>query len=276
MGLIEAVILGLIQGLTEFLPVSSSGHLYLAAPIFRWEDIGSGFTAVIQLGTLIASLIYFWPDIVRTFKGWMDGFKSREDRGPEWRLAWGIVFGTIPIAVAGLLLEKQIDTSFRHPAIIAGTLIGFGLLMGIADALGKRERGEEKLRIWDGVLLGLWQCLALVPGSSRSGSTITGGLFAGLNREAAARISFLLSIPAIGLSGIYKLIKERDVLLEYGIVPTVVATLVAFVTGWLAIAFLMNFLKRHSTWPFVIYRVALGLVILIAWATSAVQFPGLP
>ncbi len=276
MGLIEAIILGVIQGLTEFLPISSSGHLYLAGPVFQWKDIGAGFSAVIQLGTLIASIIYFWTDIVRTWKGWIAGFGDQEARGPEWRLAWGIALGTLPIGIVGLLLEEQIDSTFRHPAIVAGTLIGFGLLLGVADVLGRRERSEEKLRIKDGIILGLWQCLALVPGSSRSGSTITGGLFAGLNRETAARISFLLSIPAIGLSGLYKLFKERALLLEYGVLATAVATGIAFVTGWMAIAFLMNFLKKYSTWPFVIYRVVLGLVIIVLWATSAVNFPQVP
>ncbi|MFM9872772.1 MAG: undecaprenyl-diphosphate phosphatase [Fimbriimonadaceae bacterium] len=265
MGLLEAIVLGIVQGLTEFLPISSSGHLLIVPAFFGWEDAGSGFTAVIQLGTLLAILIYFREDIGRTFKGWSAGFRDAEKRGTmDWNLGWGVVIGTIPIAVAGLLLEKRIDSDFRSPMIVAGALLLFGLLMGFADSKGGKTRELKNIRVKDCVIMGLWQCLALVPGSSRSGSTITGGLFGGFDRETAARVSFLLSIPSIALSGLYKLFKERDNLMHEGAIPTVVATVVAFAVGWLAISWLMKLLKTKSLWPFAIYRCVLaGVVVLM-------------
>ena len=263
MDLLEAIVLGVIQGLTEFLPISSSGHLLIVPQFFGWDDAGSGFTAVIQLGTLLAVLIYFWADIVQTFLGWTAGFGDKEKRGTqEWNLGWGVVIGTIPIAVAGLLLEKKIDSDFRSPMIVAGALITLGLLMGVSDWVGKKQRTLRNIRVLDCVLMGLWQCLALVPGSSRSGSTITGGLFGGFDRETAAKVSFLLSIPSIALSGLYKLYKERSDLMMEGAVPTIVATVVSFAVGYVAIKFLMKFLQSKSLWPFVIYRVALGIVVI--------------
>lgn len=263
MGLLEAIILGIVQGLTEFLPISSSGHLFLVPSVFGWDDAGSGFTAVIQLGTLLAVLIYFWGDLTSTLAGWAAGFGHPEKRGTkEWNLGWGVVLGTIPIAVAGLTLEKWIDGEFRSPQIVAGTLIGFGLLMGVAETLGKKDREMKNFRVIDGVVMGLWQCLALIPGSSRSGSTMTGGMFSGFDRATAARVSFLLSIPGVAASGLYKLVKERESLLVEGALPTIVATVVSFGVGWAAIAFLMKYLQTRSLWPFVIYRVVLGIVVL--------------
>lgn len=262
MGLLEAIILGLVQGLTEFLPISSSGHVLLVPALFGWDDAGSGFTAVIQLGTLLAVLIYFWGDIVQTLRGWTAGFRDPARRsGVDWNLGWGVVAGTVPIAVVGLLFEDQIDTILRSPLIVSGALAGFGLLMGVADRVGVKQRSFAELTIKDCVVMGLWQCLALIPGSSRSGSTMTGGLFGGFDRATAARVSFLLSIPSVAASGLYKLYKERSDLLGEGAMPTVVATVVAFLSGWMAIAFLMKFLQSKSLMVFVVYRVILAAVV---------------
>lgn len=269
MGILEAIVLGIVQGLTEFLPISSSGHLLIVPALFGWDDAGSGFTAVIQLGTLLAVLIYFRDDIAQVFKGWTAGFRDPVQRGTaDWNLGWGIVLGTLPIAVLGLALESKIDKEFRSATLMAAALIFLGLLMGVADSLGKKQRTLKNFRVIDGVVMGLWQCLALVPGSSRSGSTITGGLFSGFDRETAARVSFLLSIPSIAASGLYKLLKERDNLMAEGALPTIVAAAVAFAVGWAAIAWLMKLLQSKSLWPFVIYRVALGLGVVAMLATS--------
>lgn len=273
MGVIEAIILGLVQGLTEFLPISSSGHLYIVPGLFGWDDAGSGFTAVIQLGTLLAVFLYFWKDLTSILGGWAKGMRDSSARGTqEWKLAWGIIAGSVPIAVAGLTLEKQIDTAFRSPFVVAGTLAFFGILMGVADLKGKRSKTLEDFRVKDGVIMGLWQCLALIPGSSRSGCTITGGLFGGFDRAVAARVSFLLSVPSVLASGLYKLIKERDVLLSEGLVPTVIATGVAFISGWIAIAFLMKFLQTKSTMVFVVYRLVLAAAIIVLVTQGIVQF----
>lgn len=268
MDLVAAAILGLVQGLTEFLPISSSGHILLVGEfLLGGKDPGAGFTAVIQIGTLLAVLIYFWKDLVRVLGTWGRSFGDRSLRSePDVRLAWGIAAGTVPIVVAGLLLKHQIEGVFRSPLVVATGLALLGILMGAADHFGKKNREITEFSVADGVKMGLWQCLALVPGSSRSGSTITGGLLMGYDRAAAARVSFLLSIPAVALSGVYQLVSARKELLGAGLMPTVVATAVAFVSGYAAIAFLMNFLKNHSTWGFVFYRIALaiGIVVMVA------------
>ncbi len=272
MDLIQAVVLGLIQGLTEFLPISSSGHLFLLPDLLHWNDAGAGFTAVIQLGTILAVLIYFRHDLARTLKGWTAAFSDPTKRNSsEARLAWGIVLGTIPISVCGLALEKKIDTDFRSAVIVSGTLISFALLLWAAEAVGKRKRGLSDVTVKDGIVIGLWQCLALVPGSSRSGCTITGALFSGMDRATAARYSFLLSIPAVILSGLYKMFKERHELLGAGAVPTLVATVVAFVTGYWSISFLMKYLQTRSTGVFIVYRIVLGLLILTLLMAGVVR-----
>jgi len=261
--LIQAIILGLVQGLTEFLPISSSGHLFLVPEVMGWKDAGAGFTAVIQIGTLLAVLLYFRKDLSQTLSVWIRSFSDQElRRQSEARLAWAIVLGTIPIIVAGLAFQDAIETTFRNPFVVAGALIFFALVLALAERVGKQTRTAEDFQPKDGLIMGLWQALALVPGSSRSGCTITGGLFSNFDRAAAARASFLLSIPAITLSGVYKLIQERDVLLADGATTTIVATLVAFLSGYWAIAFLMKFLQTRSTMVFVIYRLVLGAIII--------------
>lgn len=272
MGLIEAIVLGIVQGLTEFLPISSSGHVMLVPALFGWGDPGAGFTAVIQIGTLMAVFLYFWKDLVNIFKGWTAGLGDKSKRDTlDWKLAWGIVYGTIPIVVLGLLFEDQIDTTLRSPWIAVCTLAFFGILMGIAEIVAKRTREVNDFRVKDGIVMGLWQTLAIIPGSSRSGSTITGGMFMGFDRDAAARVSFLLSVPSVLGSGLYKLLSEREELIAQGWMATLVATIVSFISGYAAIAFLMNFLKSRSTWVFVIYRVVLAGVIAFLLQTGFLQ-----
>ncbi len=263
MDLIQAIVLGLVQGLTEFLPISSSGHLLLLPALFGWEDPGSGFTAVIQLGTVLAVLIYFWKDLLVAVGAWWRSLFDKSVRGTkEARLGWAVFVGTIPVVVAGLLLEEQIDTAFRSPLLVASMLVGVALVMWLAEAVGKRSRDLESVSTKDGLIVGIWQALSLVPGASRSGSTIAGALFLGMDRATAARFSFLLSVPSVLGSGVYKLVKGREELLVGGAAPTLVATIVAFVSGYAAIAFLISFLQRRSTAVFIVYRIALGGVII--------------
>lgn len=273
MGLVQAIILGIVQGLTEFLPISSSGHLFLVPQLLGWQhDAGAGFTAVIQLGTILAVLIYFWGDIKKTLSALGPAIKDKSKRDtPEARLAFAIAVGTLPIAIAGLLLEKKIDHEFRSAYVIGATLIVFGIVLWIAEKRGRQQRKIESVTVKDGLVLGLWQALALVPGSSRSGSTISGALFLGMERETAARVSFLLSIPAILLSGLYKLFKDRQQLLADGVTNTIVATIVSFVVGYAAIAFLMKFLQNRTTGVFVVYRVLLGIIVLALVASGVIS-----
>ena len=262
MSTIEAIILGLVQGLTEFLPVSSSGHLRIVPALFGWEDPGAAFTAVIQLGTMAAVVIYFWGDLWRIAGAWLASLCDPPRRGDlDARLGWYLIVATVPIGLLGLAFKDQIETGARDLRLIATTLIVMGLVLLIAERVGRRTREISDLTPRDGVAIGLAQSLALVPGVSRSGSTITAGLFLGYSREAAARFSFLLSIPAVVLSGLFQL-KDIGAGDGPGLVPTVVATGVSFVVGYAAIAWLLKYLTSHSTLVFVIYRVGLGLVLI--------------
>jgi undecaprenyl-diphosphatase len=262
MDLIQAIVLGIVQGLTEFLPISSSGHLYLLPVLAGWKDPGSGFTAVIQLGTLAAVFVYFWSDLVGISRGFLAGFSGQDRDSVESKLAWALLVGTVPVCVAGLVGQRWIDHEFRSPWVVSATLIVLALLLAVAERVGAQNRGQQSITVRDGLVIGLWQALALIPGSSRSGSTITGGLFLGLDRASAARFSFLLSVPAILISGLYKLYKERSELLGAGLAPTLVATVVSFASGYWAIAFLMKFVQTRSMTVFVVYRILLGLTIL--------------
>lgn len=259
MGLIQAVVYGVVQGLTEFLPISSSGHLLVVTKVLDWKDPGAGFTAVIQIGTVAAVVIFFRRELWNGLREWTASLVDSGRRGTEGaRLGWAIALGTLPIVALGLLLETRIDTAFRSPLVVAGMLVGVALVMLAAEKFGKRERPLAAVGIQDGVVIGLWQTLALVPGASRSGSTIAGGLFAGFDRPTAAKFSFMLSVPSVLGSGVYKLVKDADKIADAGVAETVVATLVAFVTGYAAIAFLIRYLQTHSVAVFVVYRIMLG------------------
>lgn len=255
--------LGIAQGLTEFLPISSTAHLRIVPAFAGWEDPGALFTAVIQLGTMVAVVIYFWRDLVRIVRAWLSSLRRPELRGElDARMGWYVIIATIPIGVVGLAFNNQIETGARNLYLIGTVLIVAGLILAVADRVGRRARDVDTVTRTDAIWVGLAQALALVPGTSRSGATITAGLFLGLKREAAARFSFLLSIPAIVLSGLYgltELVTGNDNV-SFGALA--LATAVAFVFGYAAIAFLLRWLTSHSMMIFVIYRLVLGVIVL--------------
>ena len=274
MSLLEAIVLGIVQGLTEFLPISSTAHLRIVPAFAGWEDPGAAFTAVTQLGTMLAVVVYFRHDLRRIVLAWLRSFRDREVRRTlDARLGWFIVIGTIPISIFGLAFEDQIETGARDLYLIGVALIVLGLVLLVAEKVSSHERNLEQLSARDGIAIGFAQALALVPGVSRSGATITAGLFAGLNRPAAARFSFLLSVPAVVLSGVFEAaaIASGEDENDTSVFGLVVATLLAFVSGYASIAFLLRFLANHSTVVFVVYRVALGAIVLVLTATGTIR-----
>ena len=267
MGPIEATVLGIVQGLTEFLPVSSSGHLRIVPALFKWDDPGAAFTAVIQLGTTLALLIYFRKDIWLITSTWVRSLFNKELRSDHAaRMGWFVIAGTIPIGLLGVAFKNQIETTARNLWLIAVMLIVLGLVLLLAEKLGRRERMVSDLTLKDALIIGGAQALALIPGSSRSGTTITAGMFLGLTREAAARFSFLLSIPAVLASGLFTLsdIGKTDAAGHpaVGWTPTLIAAVVAFVVGYASIAWLLRYLTSHSTIVFSAYRVIVGVAVI--------------
>lgn len=267
MNWLYAAILGLIQGLTEFLPISSSAHLRIVGGFLPGGgDPGAAFTAITQLGTELAVIVFFWRDIVRIIKHWFLSIVGKIPRSdPDAKLGWFIILGSIPIGVLGLIFEDKIDSTFRSLWVVATMLIVFGILLAVADSYGKQRLELKDMNAPQGLLYGLFQALALIPGVSRSGGTITGGLFMGFTREAAARYSFLLAIPAVLLSGGYKLFKSvRDGFSgPYDLGQTALATGIAFVVGLIVIGWLMKYISTHSFRAFVWYRIALGFLLFV-------------
>jgi undecaprenyl-diphosphatase len=271
MSTLEALVLGLVQGLTEFLPISSSGHLRIVPALLGWEDPGAGFTAVIQLGTMAAVLIYFREDLWRIATAFLRELRlPYRQRSHEANLGWFIVLGTIPISIFGFVFKDQIESGARSLYLIGSALILFSFVMLLAEHLGTRKRTLEEMNGRDGLYIGMAQALALIPGVSRSGATISAGLLRGFDRVAAARYSFLLSVPAVVLSGLFELRKVGEVG-EPSAGAAVIATLVAFVTGYAAIAWLLRYLGTHSLRIFVIYRIALGVLVLSLTAAGAIN-----
>jgi undecaprenyl-diphosphatase len=264
----EAIVLGLVQGITEFLPISSSAHIFVVSQLLGWQDPGAAFTAVSQIGTELAVIVFFRRDIARIISAWARSlFTPALRSGIDARMGWYIIVGTIPIAVIGLIFSHQIETAARNLWLVSGTLIGFGIILGVADALGRHRLALANLNAKDGILFGLGQALALIPGVSRSGATISTGLMLGYTREAAARYAFLLAIPAVVASGLYEATKiGSDPTVEWG--PTILATVIAFVTGFAVIAWLLRWVSTRSYLPFVIYRIALGLLLIILLLTG--------
>lgn len=277
---LQAVVLGIVQGLTEFLPISSTAHLRIVPALMGWPDFGAAVTAVIQLGTLLAVLIYFWRDLIRLTIAFFEdlwsyvqgGFEGVPWSSTDSHLAWLIGVGTIPIGICGLAFKEYIKGPARSLWVQVAALIGLAIVLAIAERVAKREKEVEDVTWLDGIVIGAAQAVALIPGSSRSGTTITAALFRNLTREAAARFSFLLSVPAILLSGLYEAWEIRQDLVGPGAGALLVATIVSFVVGYAAIAFLLRFLRTHSTMIFIVYRIALGLFIaglLIAGTLTA-------
>lgn len=272
MDLLRSVILGIVQGLTEFLPISSSAHLAIVPQLLGWEDPGAAYTAVVQIGTELAVVLYFWRDIWTIGSGWFRGLVSAEARqAKEWRMGWFIIIGSTPIVILGLLLEDLIDREFRNLWFIGATLIVMGLVLGLAERLGRKTKPIDDLSARDAILLGLAQACALVPGVSRSGATISMGLFLGYERQAATRYAFLLAIPAVVGAGVYKLKDIPGGENAYGTVPTIVGTAVSFVVGLAVIHWLLKYVSNHSYAPFVIYRVLLGSLVLGLLAAGVIK-----
>lgn len=283
MSIWQAILLGLIQGLTEFIPISSTAHLTIAGNVMglinpdRPEE-WTAFIAVIQLGTLLAVVTYFHSDIIRIIRGFISANlalitkRQIDDSTKSYnRLGWFIIIGTLPIAIVGLAFKDLIEGSLtKNLWIIAASLIGLAIVLTIAEIVGPQRRDMSNLNLKDALAVGFAQVFALIPGSSRSGTTITGGLFAGLTREAAARFSFLLSIPAIGASGLLELPDAlKSVSTDW--TALAVATAVSAVSGYLSIAFLLRFLQRHTTYAFVGYRIALGVILILLLVTGRIQ-----
>ena len=265
MGWIEAVVLGVVQGLTEFLPISSSAHLRLVGEVFGWDDPGAAFTAIIQIGTEAAVLLYFRKDISRIVVAWLGSLAGRRKGDPDARMGWLIIVGSIPIVVLGLLFQDDIETTLRDLRIVAICLVAFSLILFWADRVGAKKRELADLTVPHGIGFGFAQAMALIPGVSRSGGTITAGLFLGYSRAAAARYSFLLAIPAVLGSGLFQAYEAftGDVAgqgVSWG--PTILATVIGFGVGLTVIAWLLRYLDRGSFMPFVVYRIVLGLLVL--------------
>ncbi|MFD9225489.1 undecaprenyl-diphosphate phosphatase [Streptomyces sp. NPDC060064] len=279
----ESFILGLVQGLTEFLPISSSAHLRLTAAFAGWNDPGAAFTAITQIGTETAVLIYFRKDIVRIISAWSRSLMNKEMRSDhDAQMGWLVIVGSIPIGVLGVTFKDQIEGPFRDLRLIATTLIVMGIVLGIADRLaardeagGKHRASKERktlqeLSVKDGLIYGVCQAMALIPGVSRSGATISGGLLMGYTREAAARYSFLLAIPAVLASGVFEL-KDASQSGHVSWPQTIFATIIAFAVGYAVIAWFMKFITTKSFMPFVIYRILLGIALFILVGTDALS-----
>ncbi len=281
MNIIEAIFLGIIQGITEFLPISSTGHLTVAGKLMhlisaehpeRWTS----FIAVVQLGTLAAVLIYFRNDIIKIIADFIkDNLTSRvkfTEQSANSRLGWLIIIGTIPVVIIGLSLKDVVEGALtKNLYVIAGSLIGLAIILAIAEKAASFKKDVKDVSVIDSIVIGIAQAFALIPGSSRSGTTITGGLFMGLNREAAARFSFLLSIPAVLASGLLELYESLKYIDPSMSVNLIISTIVAGISGYAAIDFLLKYLKKNSTFIFVYYRIALGLLIFILLASNIIQ-----
>ena len=267
----HAIVEGIVQGLTEFLPISSTAHLRIVPAFFGWPDPGAAFTAVIQLGTMAAVLLYFRHDLWRIARSWLRSLRDPAARGDlDARMGWYIILGTIPIAIFGFVFRDQIETGARNLYLIGSALIALGLVLYAADEVGRRTRTLEQINRDDGVTIGFAQALALIPGVSRSGATISAGLFRGFDRPSAARYSFLLSVPAVVLSGLFELRKVGGPH-QPDVGAVIIATLVAFVVGYASIAFLLRYLVRHTMLLFVVYRVVLGIVVIGLTAGGAID-----
>ncbi len=272
LNLFQAIILGIVQGLTEFLPISSTAHLRIVPALAGWPDPGAAFTAVIQIGTLAAVIAYFRHDVVRIARAWAVGLVTRRPFAElESRLGWMMIVATVPIVVCGLLFQEQIENQLRSLYVIAGAMIGLAVVLAGAEALVRRrlragipQKQLEDVTWTDAIVTGMAQSVSLIPGSSRSGTTITACLFRGLARDTAARFSFLLSLPAVFAAGIYELVKDADQLLNTSddAAALIVSTLVSGVVGYASIAFLLRYLRTHSTYLFIVYRLIVGGLIL--------------
>jgi undecaprenyl-diphosphatase len=281
LNILEAILLGLIQGITEFLPISSTGHLTVAGKLMNIisqenPEHWTAFIAVIQLGTLAAVLVYFRKDIISIISSFFkDNLKSRikfSEQSHNSKLGWLIIIGTIPVVIIGLAFKHVIEGSLtKNLYVIAGSLIGLAIILALAEMVAKFKKDIKDLSIKDALIIGFAQSFALIPGSSRSGTTITGGLFIGLNREAAARFSFLLSIPAVLASGLLELYESLAFLNSSMVLNLVVSTIVSGISGYIAIDFLLKYLRKNTTFLFIYYRIGLGILIIVLLSLNIIQ-----
>jgi undecaprenyl-diphosphatase len=265
MNLWQAVVLGIVEGLTEFLPVSSTGHLTVVEKLLGLDVADAGvtaFTAVIQVGAIIACVVYFWRDIVRLAAAWFRGLANRDARDHDYRLAWYVIVGSIPIGIVGFLGRHIISGSLRNLWVVVAAWIGWSIAMVLAERLGRQERGENDLTLRDGLIIGLVQCIALIPGVSRSGATISAGLALAIDRVTATRLSFFLAIPALLAAGGFEAATGAgDIANTVGWLPTIIATLVSLVVAYVSIAWLLRFVAHHRLTAFVGYRVAAAVLV---------------
>ncbi|MXP27080.1 undecaprenyl-diphosphate phosphatase [Altererythrobacter indicus] len=270
---LEAAILGLVQGITEFLPVSSSAHLRIVGEFLpSGQDPGAAFTAITQIGTEAAVVLYFWNDIWRIAMAWLRSFTKakRPEDAEDVRMGWLVILGTLPIAILGLLFKDAIETTLRNLYLTATMLIGFAIVLGLADKFGARKRPLTELTWKHGIIYGFAQAMALIPGVSRSGGTISAGLMMGYTREAAARYSFLLAIPAVLASGFYQLAQSWNEWGRIGPGPTALATAIAFIVGYAVIMVFLKIVSTRSYFPFVVYRIFAGGALLILLYTGVI------
>ncbi len=271
MSIFEAIILGLVQGLTEFIPISSTGHLKIVPELLGWGDPGAAVSAVIQFGTILAVILYFFRDIVRLTIGFFRGLLARKPFADgDSREAWYVIFATIPIVIVGVLLKDPIEGVFRSTWVVTFQLIFIAVLMQVAEAYVRRRgvRPREDFNARDAWIIGMGQCIALIPGSSRSGSTIMTALFRRVPHDQAARFSFVMSIPAITAAGVFQLFDSKDELASIGAIPILVSIVVAFVSGWASIYFLLRYLRTHTTHVFIYYRYVLGAILALMLITG--------
>jgi undecaprenyl-diphosphatase len=271
--ILKAIVLGIIQGLSEYLPISSTAHLRIIPSFFGWKDIGAAYTAVIQVGTMVAIIIYFWKDLYNMIVSLFSSVKEKSYMSkPNTRLLLMVCIGTIPILIFGYLLKDLIRSEFRNMYIIVGDMIVFSFVIYGAERYSKMNTPIEKLSMIDSVIIGFFQALALIPGTSRSGSTMTGGFLRNMDRESAARYSFLLSIPAVLISGIYELYSERASLFSSstGAESLIIGTVVSGIVGYISIWFMLAYLKKHSLMIFIVYRILFGLLIMVLLITKII------
>jgi undecaprenyl-diphosphatase len=269
MSLFEAIVLGVVQGVTEFLPISSTAHLRIVPALLGWGDPGAAFSAIIQLGTVAAVVLYFWKDLIRLAVAFFAGLARKAPFATvDSRLAWCVIVGTIPVAVAGKLFKDSIETSLRSLYVIATSMMVLAVVLWLAERFAQHKRATEEMTLKDGAIIGLCQAVALIPGSSRSGTTLTGGLALGFKREDAARYSFLLSIPANAAAGFYQLKQLLHAPQRPSMLILTVGTVVSFVVGMAAIAALLRYLRTRTTFVFVAYRLVMGSVLFALLATG--------
>lgn len=275
MSILHAILFGLIEGITEFLPVSSTGHLTIAENLlgYQIDNVGvTAFTAIIQMGAILATVLFFWKDIVRVGAAWLSGiFGGRKDNA-DYRLGWGIIIGSIPIAVIGLLFKDQIETGLRSLWYVAFALIAWSGVMYWAETHAKQARHEKSTTWKDTLFIGVAQCIALIPGVSRSGATISASFLRGFDRVTATRLSFFLAIPALLAAGTLEAVtRAADVSSSVGWTPTIVGTAVSFVSAYFVVAWLLKFIATHSYKSFIVYRVALGVLLMVLLVTGVLE-----